>query len=365
MKRKVVKHGPSTLIVSLPSNWAKKNHIAKGSEVEVLDEGNKLVVSADGSGDQQPLEVDIDITGLDRTSIIYAIRSLYRLGYDTVKVRFDNETTQYFMTGKTLNVISVIHLEVNRLIGFEIVEEKEKSCVIKDMGAVSMRDFDNVIRRVFLLLLDTCNDFVEGAKTLNTSLMETIEEKHDTITKFDSYCLRLLNKKGHYIPMKTTYYYHITALLDKVVDILKYSARSIRKYNKKLNPMVIELIEEVSKHLRLYYELFYKFDTAKLVELGKSRAKITSMEQGCGVLCNECIALARQSRHVAAKDAQTKVPAFASELSAQILLAANLSYITEIVLDLTEARTALEYVISSQAKENIVGVSWLPEPPRR
>ncbi|MBI2144699.1 phosphate uptake regulator PhoU [Candidatus Woesearchaeota archaeon] len=346
MMRKVVKHGPSTLIISIPSNWAKLNNISKGSELDVLEEGKRLIVNTDASDGQKPLEVNLDITGLDRTSIMYAIRSLYRLGYDTVNVRFDIPTTEYYKTGEKLNVISVIHTEVNRLIGFEIIEEKEKSCVIKDMEAVSMRDFDNVMRRIFLLVLDTSNDFVEGAKTLNASLLETIEEKHDTITKFASYCLRLLNKKGHYIQMKTAYQYHIIALLDKVADILKYAARDVRTNNKRLSPKVVKLLEAVCKHLRMYYEFFYKYDKAKVIELGKSRYDINRMLQDCRMLCNVCIAIAQSDKAPRIQAHAGKEPDYV--VTSEILLAANFSYVTEIVLDLTEARIALEYATGPQ-----------------
>lgn len=343
MRRKVIKHGPSTLIISIPSNWAKTNNIAKGSELDVVEDGKRLVVNADSADGQKLLEANVDITGLDRTSIMYAIRSLYRLGYDTANVRFDNSTTDYFKTGEKLNVISIIHTEVNRLIGFEIIEEKEKSCIIKDMETVSMRDFDNVLRRIFLLLLDTSNDFAEGTKTLNKSLLETIEEKHDTITKFASYCMRLLNKRGHYIPMKTAYYYHIIASLDKVADILKYAARDAIVYNKHLSKNVSEVIDKTTKHLRLYYELFYKYDKPKIVELSKSRYAITALARDTKMLCSICIAKAHETMHEPLQKKQAKMPSYVVTL--EILLATNLSYITEIILDLTEASMAMESAI--------------------
>lgn len=341
MRRKVIKHGPSTLIISIPSNWAKTNNIAKGSELDVVEDGKRLVVNADNADGQKPLEVDIDITGLDRTSIIYAIRSVYRLGYDTVNVRFDEPVTQYYSTGEKLNVISVIHLEINRLIGFEIIEEKEKLCIIKDMETVSMRDFDNVQRRIFLLILDTFHDFVEGAKTLNLSLLGTIEEKHDTITKFVSYCLRLLNKKGHYVPMKTAYQYHIIAMLDKIADILKYSARDVRKYNKRLSPKVVKVLEAVGDHMRMYYEFFYKYDKAKIVEMAKSRYAIEGMTQDSRLLCNVCIAIAQSGKVPRVQEHAGKAPGYI--VTSELFLAAYFSYITEIVQSTIEARMALEY----------------------
>ena len=43
--RKVIQHGPTTLVVSLPSMWTKKNSIVKGQEVLVYEDENKLIIT--------------------------------------------------------------------------------------------------------------------------------------------------------------------------------------------------------------------------------------------------------------------------------------------------------------------------------
>jgi len=43
MKRKVSQIGPATLMVSLPSKWAKQFGVKKGSELEIEEKGNKLL----------------------------------------------------------------------------------------------------------------------------------------------------------------------------------------------------------------------------------------------------------------------------------------------------------------------------------
>ena len=42
MQRKVNQIGPSTLMVSLPSKWAKRYNVRKGDSVEVTEEGKSL-----------------------------------------------------------------------------------------------------------------------------------------------------------------------------------------------------------------------------------------------------------------------------------------------------------------------------------
>ncbi len=76
MKRKVVKHGPSTLIVSLPVKWTKNNGINPGDELEVDQIGKKLIISTESTPESRTTE--IDITKMDRTSIVLQIRDLIK-----------------------------------------------------------------------------------------------------------------------------------------------------------------------------------------------------------------------------------------------------------------------------------------------
>ena len=313
MKRKIVRHGPSTYIISLPINWIKEHDIKKGSELEVTEEGNKIIVSMDEK--LKPLEASIDITGLDRTAIMFAIRSLYRLGYDIVNVKFNSSTTPYYKTGKLVNVSSAIHKEVNRLIGYEIIQEKENFCTIKDLQVVSEKEFEQILKRIFFILVDASKDFILGAKNNNSQLLESIENKHDSITRFVSYCMRLLNKKGYPDQKKTAYYYHILGLLDRVADVLKYAARDLIEYGKKPSNITIEIMESTTKDISKFFELFYNYDNKKADEIHINRYKVEKALKNFPKSIN----------------------------SQEIVIATNVFNILWIILDLIEARTALEY----------------------
>ena len=47
MKRKIVQHGQSTLTLSLPSKWVKKNNIKKGQLLDVNVSEKGLLISLD------------------------------------------------------------------------------------------------------------------------------------------------------------------------------------------------------------------------------------------------------------------------------------------------------------------------------
>ena len=269
MKRKVIQIANSTQLISLPRKWSQKYGIKKGDEIEVEENGNKLIISNDKGIEHGGIE--IDLTGLDRTTILYYIQSLYRVGYDEIKITFNEPTTIHFKLNKRENVITIIHREVNRLIGYEVIQQKENFCVIKDISNSSIQEFDTVFRRVFLLLNDASSDLLNGAKNMNTTLIETLEEKHDSITKFISYCSRLLNKYGYPDYKKTVVLYHILASLDRLIDVLKNAARDLLKLNHKLDTKTIHLLSLVDGGIKLYSEFFFKFDLKKSIEIHKNR----------------------------------------------------------------------------------------------
>jgi len=313
IKRKVIQIANSTQLVSLPRKWSQKYGVKKGDEIEVEENGNKIILSIDKGVETRSIE--IDVTGLDRTTMLYYLQSLYRMGYDEIKVNFNNPTTIHFRINKNINVITVIHAEVNRLIGYEIIQQKENFCIIKDISTSSIKEFDNVLRRIFLLINDASSDLLKGAKEMNIGLLETLEEKHDSITKFISYCARLLNKYGYPDYKKTAVLYHILISLDRLTDVLKNAGRDLQKFKHKLDGKTIQLLTLIDGNINLYSEFFYKFDLKKAVDIYKNR--------------NEVLDLLYQYRN--------KVP------PDELVLISKATHSMEIIADIEIARLGIEY----------------------
>ena len=122
-----------------------------------------------------------------------------------------------------------------------------------------------------MLLKEAAVTLLEGIRKEDMHFVESIEEMHDNINKFVSYALRMLNKYGYPDVKKTTFYYHIIASIDKIVNILKYNARDILSYKKKFNKETIIIWEHINNSIHLYYEFFYNFDLEKVNNLSKNR----------------------------------------------------------------------------------------------
>lgn len=313
MKRKVIQIADSTQLVSLPRKWALQHGVKKGDEIDVQEEGNKIIISTEGGiGDGN---IEVDITGLDRDSLMFLIRCLYIRGYDEIRLKFDKPVTQHHKEGKEVTIISSIHEEVNRLNGVEVIEQKENLCLIKDIAKGSISEFDSVLRRIFLLLVGASNDLIDGGKKGNFVLLDTINEKHNTITKFIAYNLRLLNKFGYKDGRKTTSIYRIIASLDMIIDIIKYSSRYMINNKIKISKETSGILSIINNALNEYRDFFYNFDLKKVEKLSSGRSK---------TLKNTRTAI-------------KKIP------NNEIFILVNMEEIFEIIVHITVSRMAMEY----------------------
>jgi phosphate uptake regulator len=315
--RKLISFGKTSFVMSIPKSWIQKNSLEKGNLISVEEKEGNLVLMPHNEGEEEShrKSIEVDVGGIDRTSIIYVIRSAYKIGYDDIKLIYGQPLAKHFRVNKNEKVISVVHEEVNRLVGIEVVQQKENFCMIKDLSEPSSAEFDSALRRVFLLINDASKDLIEAIKTNDNVLLETIEEKHDSITKFVSYCLRLINKGKYQDYKKGLVLYHIISNLDKITDILKYSARSVMKLKGKLKKDTIKILEYILKSIPDYYTMFYKFDFKKSSSLYENR--------------DFCL------REIFGSTG--KIP------PAELLIIEKTSSILELITDISEARMALEY----------------------
>ncbi len=263
MKRKVIQIAGSTQLISLPRQWAKAHNILRGAEIDVLEDGDKIIVSSNGMPSVQVAE--LDISNLNDMSS-RCIRALYKKGVDELKVTFSNPEMAY-------QVQDAIAKEA---VGFEILEQGQNYCVIKYVSG-PIEEFDSLLRRIFLLLLNMAEDAVTNLKKGTYVHLKNVAMLEEANNRFTIVCRRALNKKNSAFSFaKLGPIYYIVEELEHVADEYKYICHHFSNLNPsiKLNKEAIGLFESASKLLRVYYDLFYKFDPAKVVFLRAERNRI-------------------------------------------------------------------------------------------
>lgn len=208
MKRKVVLHGPSTLTISLPTEWAKKHRIAKGDEVEVEERMHDLRVSPYREG--QAKSISIDVRNLSREMIQSIIAVLHKSGYDEVRIAFEDP-----------QVVTAVQDRIREmLMGYELVAQSATSCTIRTIASDEAQEFGQVFRRTFLVTLDLAHRTIallEGNSPDAPAELLALEHTNNRLTNF---CHRLLNR-GAIMVERAHYAYVISWVFESIADVYK------------------------------------------------------------------------------------------------------------------------------------------------
>ncbi|MBD3164079.1 AbrB/MazE/SpoVT family DNA-binding domain-containing protein [Candidatus Woesearchaeota archaeon] len=273
MRRKVIQIGDSTQLISLPRKWALKHGIKKGDEMEIKEEGNHLVIASDIES-RKKMDIEIKVDGLDKDSLIFLLRGLYIKGYHQIKFTWQNPYVTYHRFGEQTTISSIIHKEVRICHGLDIIQEKKDSFTLKNISISSVDEFDNILKRIFLLLMDTSNDLFIGVKNNDYLLLDSFQDRHDNITRLLNYNLKILNTMGYSDNNQTNFLFHIISSIDFIIDMLKNTARDISKNKLKLSNKAVKIIDWISKDLKSFHELYYNFDLKKAEKFVKERQEV-------------------------------------------------------------------------------------------
>lgn len=264
MKRKVIQIAGSTQLVSLPRKWAQAHNIQRGQEIDVQEDGNKILVSVDSVPLIEKAEVDISSLGNMTHRVLGAY---YRAGIDELKVSYDDART-----------IEKVYDSLNRetMVGFEVMEHGNNHCLLKHVSGET-EDFESVLRRVFSLLLNMSTECLRLLKEKKFDVINTLSFLEKSNNRFTTLCRRTLNKVQLPSGMSVGPTYFIVESLENIADVYKYiSQHYAHLANKKwsLDKDALRAFEVANTMIRLFYELYYKFDMKLLVELKKSRDEV-------------------------------------------------------------------------------------------
>lgn len=272
MKRKVIQIADSTQLVSLPRKWCLRHNIKKGDELDIIEGHGSLQIHPNDVTKSETIEKDV--TGMDRSSLLLFIRGLYKKGYDEIRLTCNKPIIPHHRTNEKKRFMNLVHTEVNRLPGVEVIQQKENYCVIRAISQPNIQEVETVLRRTILLINDMYKDVLAGAKGKDPVILETIEEKHDTISKFSSYIMRLLNSD---ITQDRTFLFTLVFMLDKNVDFIKNTGRILGRRKNLLHKEAISILEQIGQVVDTYSKVHYKMDYNLVNEVSQNKEKVRVM----------------------------------------------------------------------------------------
>ncbi len=262
MKRKVIQIAGSTQLISLPRKWALAHNVKKGAELDVQEDGDKVIVSVDTVPISETAEVDI--TGLGNMAN-RVIGAYYRKGVDELKIHYERS-----------ELAEVVHDSLGHdTVGFEMLEQGHNHCVVKYVTG-GIEEFDSLLRRIFLLLNSMSEESLNALTQGHYKHLKNLALLEEANNRFATICKRFLNKSGKAHDKFVGPLYHIIEELEKLADEFKYVCQHYSNLdsNVKINKNVLETFALAISEVRDFYELFYKFDRDKLITIKEKRIKV-------------------------------------------------------------------------------------------
>ncbi len=166
--RKLQCTGGGTYILSLPKKWIEKYSLKRGDSFALFEQENGLFITPKF---EEKKEKQVEITADEFVS--RKIMTSYTYGYTTLQI-----------TGTLTNEIrSQIRETVDTLLGYEIIDEKEKVIFVQDLLNPSELTTEKALKREYFLASSMHKDLTEAISTGVFTLANDIIARDSEVDK--------------------------------------------------------------------------------------------------------------------------------------------------------------------------------------
>jgi phosphate uptake regulator len=242
------------MMVSLPSKWVKSNRLKKGDEIEILEEDSNLLITTAGKG-EEALQKEVAI----KTPAEYMNRLIdipYVQGYDVITVRFEDS-----------KVMEKVVKEAERLLGVEVVNQTETSCTLKNVAEGLEKEFDTILRRLFLLVKSMADDSYKAAKARDFERLRNIADLERMCHKYALFCMRMMNKFDYKNEKEAYFVFYNAYVLEQLADHFSHICKHIADKKEKIHPETLSFFKDMVALIDEYYQVFYKRDLKRIVAM--------------------------------------------------------------------------------------------------
>ena len=255
MKRKIVKQGKATMTISLPAPWIHKFNLKEGDELNIEEQGNSIKISTEQAQGKRSIEISASEHGIFNKQ---DLSHLYILGYDEIIINFNDP-----------EVLNQIKQRIPDCIGYEIIDQSETRITIKSISGELEEEFDNILRKVFLIQKEMAEDVYDSLKNKEFERLNQIKDLETINNKFTSFLLRLLSKRGYKKQNRSLQAYDMVQNLERIADEYKYICETMGNTKKDINKDAIDLLKQINEYFNLFYEIHYRFDAKKKIKINQ------------------------------------------------------------------------------------------------
>lgn len=233
------------MMISLPSKWIKENKLGKGSEIDLEEENNKIVI---GTKTRKKGEIVIEINKENEKDIKNILTHIYRNGFDKI-----------IINGIIKEASREIRETVNDLLlGFEVTEISKDTTIIENISEPTEQKYEIILSKLFKIIEETQEIIISSFKENNFKSQEDIEDLRKQHDRFILFCRRLLNKGN--TGKNSLIHWELLTFLMHIEHSYFYLYSYLSKNKMKKNEKIIKLMQEAKEYFLMYKHSYYDKD---------------------------------------------------------------------------------------------------------
>jgi phosphate uptake regulator len=246
MGRKLVQHGPTTLMISLPRKWIKENGLAKGNILDITEEDNNVILSI-GEKEKKLKKAEIDIKDIQEFNTYRSlIGGYYRAGYNQLTIRFNNS-----------KILALLQQLIPTLYGFEITKFDKTHCIIKSIEKSGEIYFESLKNKTINIIKTIQSVIMEDIETNNFDSKDEIHIFRNSVLKIRDQIIREIAQNNR-TSNNALPYYQIAISLWNIAR--NYFLMYLQFEKEKLLPETVRYLKDTNSFLIEHYSTFKKHD---------------------------------------------------------------------------------------------------------
>lgn len=204
MRRKVLKVGNASLAVSLPSAWAKQHQLTPGAEVTVTENGGQLTIGTTTERSSGSVSVTLPPAKQFARRLIL---SPYIQGATTIELHYEDP-----------KVRPLIDDALSYMMGFELIEQRAKSCTLTNVARGIEEEFPAMYTRLFHIVRTMLDSLAQRQLTELPAYARMADNLH-------LFLRRLLNTRVSWETKRITVAYRTVCMLEETSDSILHASR--------------------------------------------------------------------------------------------------------------------------------------------